>query len=156
MALDRTCNDLPYLVGRLTAKVEEVIGAENLPEAFAAKVQINALQKLPFWVSKALSVSDDAELVDLVSRIDGQYWYVDAKGQFFIGYYHQKGAGVRNEIGNRIAQLREKKGMTQKELAEKSGILQNNISRIEAGRYNVTLDTLAKLSAALGSKIELR
>jgi DNA-binding XRE family transcriptional regulator len=156
MALDKTCNDLPYLVGRLTAKVEEIVGMENLPEAFAAKVDVNALQKLPYWVTKALSASADEELVDLVSRIGGQYKYIDAKGQFWIGYYHQKGAAMRNEIGNRIAYLREQQGMTQQELADKSGILRNNISRIEAGRYNVTLDTLSKLSAALGSKIELK
>jgi DNA-binding XRE family transcriptional regulator len=156
MALDRTCNDLPYLVGRLTAKVEEIIGTEKLPEAFAATVNVNALQKLPFWATKALLSSDDEELVDLVSRIDGQYKYIDAKGQFWIGYWHQRGAAARNEIGNRIAQLREQQGMTQQELAEKSGILRNNISRIEAGRYNVTLDTLSKLSAALGCKVELK
>jgi transcriptional regulator with XRE-family HTH domain len=63
---------------------------------------------------------------------------------------------ARSTIGNRIAELREQKGMTQKELAEKSDILQNNISRIEAGRYNVTLDTLAKLAAALSATLELQ
>ena len=40
--------------------------------------------------------------------------------------------------------------MTQKELAEKTGIRQSNISRIESGASSPTVDTLARIAAGLG------
>ena len=43
--------------------------------------------------------------------------------------------------------------MTQKELAEKSGIRQSNISRIENGNCTPTLDTLRALANALGKQL---
>lgn len=63
--------------------------------------------------------------------------------------------GERIYIGRRIAELRAEVGMTQKELAEKSGIMQGNIARIEGGKYNFTLDTLTALASAMGKKIEI-
>lgn len=43
--------------------------------------------------------------------------------------------------------------MTQKELAEKTGIRQSNISRIESGARSPTVDTLARIAAGLGKKL---
>ena len=43
--------------------------------------------------------------------------------------------------------------MTQKELAEKSGIRQSNISRIENGNCTPTLATLRALAEGLGKKL---
>lgn len=43
--------------------------------------------------------------------------------------------------------------MTQKELAEKSGIRQSNISRIENGNCIPTLETLWALAAGMGKKL---
>ena len=40
--------------------------------------------------------------------------------------------------------------MTQKELAEKTGIRQSNISRIESGAGSPTVDMLARIAAGLG------
>lgn len=40
--------------------------------------------------------------------------------------------------------------MTQKELAERTGIRQSNISRIESGADSPTVDTLARIAAGLG------
>ena len=48
----------------------------------------------------------------------------------------------RREIGNRIREIRESLGMSQAELAGRTGYLQPNIARIEAGRYAVRFDTL--------------
>ena len=43
--------------------------------------------------------------------------------------------------------------MTQKELAEKTGIRQSNISRIENGSASPTIDTLARIAAGLGKQL---
>lgn len=57
---------------------------------------------------------------------------------------------TRSLIAARIAA-----GMTQKDLAEKSGIRQSNISRIENGNCIPTLPTLLALAQALGKKLSI-
>ena len=62
----------------------------------------------------------------------------------------------RERIGKRIAELRKAKGLTQAQLAEKTGFAQSNIGRIETGRYSVGLDVLAKIAEVLGAKVEIK
>lgn len=45
--------------------------------------------------------------------------------------------------------------MTQAELAEKTGIRQSNISRIESGASSPTIDTLARLAAGMGKRLKI-
>ncbi|MBR6677713.1 MAG: helix-turn-helix transcriptional regulator [Oscillospiraceae bacterium] len=45
--------------------------------------------------------------------------------------------------------------MTQKELAEKTGIRQSNISRIENGTASPTIDTLARIATGMGKKLKI-
>ena len=45
--------------------------------------------------------------------------------------------------------------MTHKELAEKTGIRQSNISRIENGSASPTIDTLARIAAGLGKQLKI-
>ena len=45
--------------------------------------------------------------------------------------------------------------MTQKELAEKTGIRQSNISRIENGSASPTIGTLARIAAGLGKQLKI-
>lgn len=45
--------------------------------------------------------------------------------------------------------------MTQKELAEKTGIRQSNISRIESGSTSPTVETLARIAAGLGKQLKI-
>lgn len=59
------------------------------------------------------------------------------------------------EIGKKIIAIRHEQNLSQKELAEKIGISQQLVSRIEKGRENVSLSTLTNLARALGKKIEI-
>ena len=59
------------------------------------------------------------------------------------------------QIGNRIQELRKEAGMTQTQLAEKCGMAQPNIARIEAGTYATSIDVLSRIAEALGKRIEL-
>lgn len=61
----------------------------------------------------------------------------------------------RERIGLRIAEIRKEKGLSQGELAEKSGLRQNAISRIEKGKFNVGFDTLQKIAEVFGKKVDL-
>lgn len=60
----------------------------------------------------------------------------------------------RTRIGQRIAEIRNEIGFTQRQLAERCGLQQCHIARIEAGKYSVGLDTLAAIAEALGRKID--
>ncbi len=58
-------------------------------------------------------------------------------------------------LGEKVKELREKKGMNQKELSEASGITQATISRIEKGKVNqLKSEALKRLADALGSTID--
>lgn len=64
-----------------------------------------------------------------------------------------KNQSYQEEIGGIIARLRKEKGFTQAKLAELAGTSQSAIHRIEAGRQNISLDMVKKLSVHLGSQI---
>lgn len=56
-------------------------------------------------------------------------------------------------LANQFKELRKSKNLTQQQLAEKTGIEKGQISRIENGKYNLTLATINKIAAALGAKV---
>lgn len=58
----------------------------------------------------------------------------------------------RYAFANQILEARKKKGWTQKELAERTGIEQPMISRYERGLGNPTLETMSVLSRSLGGQ----
>ena len=72
----------------------------------------------------------------------------------------------RQRIGQRFAEERKnvkwvdangvkRKGMTQAELAERCGLLQSNIARVERGYFSVGFDTLEAMAEGLGKKIDI-
>ena len=71
----------------------------------------------------------------------------------------------RVRIGQRIADIRKeiewtdatgirRTGMTQTELAERTGLQRSHIVRLEQGRYGATIDVLSSIADVLGSKID--
>jgi DNA-binding XRE family transcriptional regulator len=54
------------------------------------------------------------------------------------------------KLGQRLRELRQGAGLTQAELARRTGIHRPNIARVEAGRHTPSLETLARLAAAIG------
>jgi transcriptional regulator with XRE-family HTH domain len=64
-------------------------------------------------------------------------------------------ADARRSLGRQVRDLRRARAMTQRELAASSGTPQPEISRIEAGKANATLSTLAALAQALGAALAL-
>ena len=62
----------------------------------------------------------------------------------------------RLRLAHRIAQLREKRGLTQAELARRVGTTQAGISRLENPNYrNYSLKTLEKVAMALGARLRV-
>ena len=55
-----------------------------------------------------------------------------------------------------IMQARVEAGLTQEELAKRTGMKASNISRLETGRSMPTLRTLNQLAAGLGKRLDIR
>lgn len=60
---------------------------------------------------------------------------------------------TRQRIGAELRALREAKGLTTRELAERCDLIHSHIVRIESGRYGFTIDTLAAICEALNARI---
>lgn len=56
-------------------------------------------------------------------------------------------------VGRRIAALRVRHGMTQDELAERAGVSLKYLQRIEAGRENLSIKSLARWAALLEAHV---
>ena len=54
-----------------------------------------------------------------------------------------------------IIDARKKSGMTQKDLAERTGIAQSDISKLENGSANPSLKTLQRLAEGMGMTLKL-
>lgn len=61
----------------------------------------------------------------------------------------------RLRIGRRIAELRKDRGLSQVQLAERCGMHQGHIARVELGKYSVGIDTLVNIAEALGCEIDI-
>jgi transcriptional regulator with XRE-family HTH domain len=61
----------------------------------------------------------------------------------------------REYIGKRIAEIRQAKGLSIRQLAEACGVNFANIYKIENGKYNVSIDILGKICEALGCRIDV-
>jgi transcriptional regulator with XRE-family HTH domain len=60
-----------------------------------------------------------------------------------------KGNTMLQRLGRRIREERDKRGMTQQALADKTGLSRGFIARLETGRHDPSATTLAKLARAL-------
>lgn len=60
------------------------------------------------------------------------------------------------EVAEQIRKVRKEQGITQEILAERVGTKKSNISRLESGRYNPSLDFLVKVATGLGKKIQVK
>ena len=61
----------------------------------------------------------------------------------------------RLRLARQIRELRTRKKLTQKVVAEKAGMPQSVIARVESGAQGVSLDTLGKIAHAFGKRVQL-
>ncbi|MBN1369693.1 MAG: helix-turn-helix transcriptional regulator [Dehalococcoidaceae bacterium] len=69
--------------------------------------------------------------------------------EFFEGKNSTPEISKESKIGQRIRQAREQKGYTVQELADRTGIKRPNLSRLEHGRHQPSLETLERIAEAL-------
>jgi transcriptional regulator with XRE-family HTH domain len=63
-------------------------------------------------------------------------------------------AEIGKIIGQRIKNYRKEQGLTQEELAEKSGLHSTYIGKVERNEKGITIETLIKITDALGITVE--
>lgn len=62
----------------------------------------------------------------------------------------------RYEAIEQIVAARKEQNMTQSELARRVGTQRSNISRLESGNYNPSLDFLIKVAESLGKHLSIK
>ena len=78
----------------------------------------------------------------------------DLKDPEFKAHYQEERQALM--LAMKIAKLREKKGLSQQQMAKLMGTSQQAVSRIESGEYEgFTLKTLEKIAAATGTKVKI-
>ena len=65
----------------------------------------------------------------------------------------KKQLDISVSLANRIYDILEAKGMSQKDLAKLLGKTETEVSRWLSGTHNLTIATIAKISVALGEEI---
>jgi DNA-binding Xre family transcriptional regulator len=58
------------------------------------------------------------------------------------------------KVGERLRALRERRGLTSKEVAQRAGITPQSLSRIEHGHHDVVYTTLQRILAAMGCSLK--
>ena len=82
----------------------------------------------------------------LFDRLDAKY--ETFRDDFEAEYFHQKNALA-------MIRLRHDSGLTQTEFAKNAGMTQGNLSRLEKGKYNPTLNYLQKIASKNGYDLEI-
>ncbi len=78
----------------------------------------------------------------------------DLKDTEFKAHYQEERQALM--LAMKIAKLREKKGLSQQQMAKLMGTSQQAVSRIESGVYEgFTLKTLEKIAEATGTKVKI-
>lgn len=67
----------------------------------------------------------------------------------------QRSRHTAESLGEQFARARKAAGITQAQLAQKTGLQQSAISRFERGLANPTLETLETLAAGIGAELHL-
>lgn len=63
---------------------------------------------------------------------------------------------IRMEMARQMREARLGMNLTQQVVAERAGTKKSNISRMESGKYNPTLDFLAKVAESMDKQISIQ
>lgn len=145
-----------YSVGRLVALVSVELGRP------IASLVVTKPTELTPYITKAISKNGRyvAQITSLIEDIPQVYSLPEKITQedadaIMEGVYDALKDIGRISIGEQIQEHRKEQGLSQKDLADMVGFTHTNISRIEQGKYNVSLDILNRISYALGREIRL-
>ena len=107
-----------------------------------------------------------ADIDSIVDSIEPPYDYIrinnvstheearyNAQGNLI--YLKESGKKITEPIWVRMKRIRERKGLTVRELANLSNLNASNLSRIENGCLDAQLSTIERIASALGKRIDI-
>lgn len=62
---------------------------------------------------------------------------------------------ARKEVGQKIKEIRERRGLTTSDVANIVGVDRATVSKLEAANWSPTLDQVLKIAAAVGVRLEI-
>ena len=62
---------------------------------------------------------------------------------------------TRKQLIEQLIRYRKAKKITQADISENTGIQRHNISRLESGKYNPTLDMIVRVADSIGLEVEV-
>lgn len=151
----------------MTNKVISAVGKEDFSlevEFMSGEVKRYNMDYMLAQFPQFQTLKDDKKLFESV-RVDaggyGVSWNddldVDAQTLWEDGILIEMSKKAETDVNRllayRLSMAREVAGMTQKELAEKTGIYQADISRIERGLANPSVSTLKRLAEGLNMNL---
>jgi DNA-binding XRE family transcriptional regulator len=77
-----------------------------------------------------------------------------SEGKDFKNEYQKE--NERLQVAVALMELREAEGLTQRQLAAKTGKPQSTIARIENGNMNASIKIMDEIASSLGKKLEIR
>jgi DNA-binding XRE family transcriptional regulator len=145
----------------MTKQLQPKAGIEHEALTMAVGIFVRRVQELPkvdqddlHELLKALSTTDPGEdresivgaMMEILENAPGRVRPMELSGDDSVGPGLRKWIGF---VGQKIRDLRKAAGLTQEELAEKSGLPQSHISRLERNEHSPSRVTLEKIAAAL-------
>lgn len=143
-----------YLLGRATALVEKLT---DMPHRVVPKIAAHPIEIVKVWLGKA-TIKDPDELMEVMSQIDEipTNLPIVQQGDFWMGYYKQcSNNSFREKIGNQLKAIRLTREMSLSEVAEKAGVTETTISKIENGKWSVSVDLLEKVCSSMDVSLTL-
>lgn len=67
----------------------------------------------------------------------------------------EKNQRAREEVARQMKNIRKNCRLTQQDVAERAQTQKSNISRMESGRYNPTLDFMVKVAGSMGKEVHI-
>ena len=77
------------------------------------------------------------------------------KKRYEDGVVPQLNQEIRTEFAKQMREIRLSQNLTQQVLADRVGTKKSNISRMESGRYNPSLDFMVRVADCMGKHISI-
>ena len=77
------------------------------------------------------------------------------KNRYPSGVVTPQALAARDSIARELRDTRKTLNLTQSALAEIAGTKTSNLSRMESGKYNPSLDFLVKVADSMGKKLDI-
>lgn len=77
------------------------------------------------------------------------------KKRYEDGVVPQLNKEIRTEFAKQMREIRLSQNLTQQVLADRVGTKKSNISRMESGRYNPSLDFMVRVADCMGKHISI-